>query len=264
MDHDLVLDVAIPFLGPAAPKDRLRFVLVDTPGVTEAGGGRLSRSTLAALRESDAAILALNYAELRTSGEREFLARCARTRADLFLRPGRSFFCLVTKMDLRNRHGLGLRGVERHVHNQLGDALGERIPTLRQSVWPVRAELALLARLVSCGEADEGQSADYLKLLYGSQGVNRKIRGRELERLTERSVEISGIVGVEVALRDRVANSTAVVRHGAVRGRLINLVHRARSWAQNTRRWRLQRALSTMLDSAKDAGAPRDGEGESR
>lgn len=251
--QDLALDVSFPFLADRARQQPLQFTLVDTPGVTEADGGRLTRETLAALRDSDAAILALNYAELRTTAEEAFLARCARTRPDLFLRPGRSFFCMVTKIDLRNRNGIGMRAVERHVHEQLALALRERIPTLKQSVWPIRGELAFLARLNASGLADDGQRHDYLKLLFGSQGARRNLTREHLASLTASSVEISRVPEVEAALKDRVVASSTSVRHAAVRGRLINLLHRAGGWARGTRRWQLNKKLLPILDTVKAA-----------
>ena len=258
--RDLVIDTSIPFLDQPSPDTPLRFVLVDTPGVTEASGGQLTRETLTALRESDAAILALNYAELRTIAEGAFLAKCARTRADLFLRPGRNFFCLVTKIDLRNRNGIGPSAVDRIVHEQLADALGERIPTLRQMVLPVRADLAFLARVVASGSADEGQRSDYFKLLFGSHGACRP-SGRNLSELTNKSVELSRIRAVENALRDRVAAASISVRHAAVRGRVINLLHRTLGWARRTRRGVLQKKLSAILGDVKAAQAPHSRQG---
>lgn len=254
----VALHAEFPFLThtPAAANQSLQFVLVDTPGVTEAGGDSLTQETLDSLRACDAAILALNYAELRTTAEESFLATCARARPDLFLRPGRNFFCVVTKIDLRNRHGINLRGVHRIVHDQLGGALGERLPTLRQSVWPVRGELALLARLIERGAADEGRLRDYKKLLFGSQGAEKPLGQRRLAQLVTTSVELSGIIPVEETLRDRVVGSSSVVRHAAVRGRLVNFLHRTSGWARRTRRWRLLKELSQILDRVKEANAP--------
>lgn len=255
----VALHAEFPFLRGAVmgTPQGLQFVLVDTPGVTEAGGDSLTKETLDALRACDAAILALNYAELRTTAEESFLATCARARPDLFLRPGRNFFCVVTKIDLRNRHGVNLRAVHRIVHDQLGGALGERLPTLRQSVWPVRGELALLARLIERGDPDEGRLRDYKKLLFGSQGTDKKVGQRRLAQLVTTSVELSGILPVEETIRDRVVGSSIAVRHAAVRGRLVNFLHRTSSWTRGTRRWRLLKQLAQVLDWVKATKTPK-------
>jgi ribosome biogenesis GTPase A len=73
-DKELVLDAVFPFLNQCSSENQLRFVLIDTPGVTEADGDLLTTATLQSLRDADAAILALNYAQLRTSEERSFLS----------------------------------------------------------------------------------------------------------------------------------------------------------------------------------------------
>ncbi len=255
-DDDLMLDVSFPFLERTAPAQSLQFVLVDTPGVTEADAAGLVQATLAALRESDAVILACSYAQLQTRDERQFLERCGQTRADIFRHPGRSFFCVVTKMDLKNRHGADLSSVERLIRDQLGCALGEHIRQQSQFLWPVRAELGLLARLVAAGAADEAQRADYLKIVLGSQRVARQVTAQALCTLANDSVEFSGLLGVETMLRERVAARSASIRHKAVHGRLMGLIDDAYDWAHTARRPRLQKQLSRLLEAANSASEP--------
>jgi len=235
----LEVQISMGFLDDAEPPGGLDFVLVDTPGVTEAGGAKLTRSTLHSFRRSDACLFALNYTALGTDGERTFISRCVRERPGHFLNPGKRFFCVITKIDRRDRHGVGFGEVTRQVQQQINGAIKGRLPDKDQSIWPVRAELALRARAIQAGVFDQGILSDYLNDLFGRAGRNQHITEQQLMELTETSVNISRIQNVERKLKSQLVLRCDQVRREAVRGRLVHLLNRTNGWARGTSRHRL-------------------------
>jgi len=218
------LEVAMPFLRDLPPSE-LDFTLVDTPGVTEAGGAALSRSTLDQIASADAAMLVMNSQDLHTLGERTFLEQVAHKRPDLFLRPNRTFFFVVSKADIRNRTSTPFGQIARIIGDQVRSVLPVGIPLANPRFLPVKGEQALLARVATRPEAGDSVRMDFTRILFGS-GEQRPRSAVALQRYAERSISASGIRELEQVLKT-LAMEMAQIRSQTVSMRLHHLVNRA-------------------------------------
>jgi len=223
------LEVAMPFLRDI-PQGELHFTLVDTPGVTEADGTALSRSTLDQITSADAAILVMNSQDLHTLGEHAFLEQVARKRPDLFLRPNRTFFFAVSMVDIRNRTSTPFGQIAQVIGDQVRSALPASITLANPRFLPVKGELALLARVATLPEAGNSVRMDYTRILFGAE--ERQPRSATtLQRYAARSLASSGVLELEQILR-ALAIDMARIRPKTVSMRLQHLVNRALQMAQ--------------------------------
>jgi len=205
--------------------------LVDTPGVTEASGSRLTEATLNAVESADVVLLVLNYGNLKTEAERQFLSDFARRRPDFFLRGTGRLLCILTRMDLRNRNGVSVGEVAEYLRDHVSASLQKSLPEFAARIFPLKAELALLGRLAARGHFDrQDQAADYMRYLYGRQGRKNAPTGAQLRQLGATSVELSGLEAIEVVLQNAATHANDV-RSDSVRSRLINALNRSCRWS---------------------------------
>jgi|GEM_PF-6712650 len=223
------LDVAMPFLQDL-PVTELHFTLVDTPGVTEAGGAALSRSTLDQITSADAAILVMNIQDLHTLGEQAFLEQVTHKRPDLFFRPNRTFFFAVSKADIRNRNSTPFGQIARVIGDQIRSALPDNIALANPKFLPVKGEQALLARVATLPEAGDAVRLDYTRILFGA-GEQQPKNAATLQRYAARSLAASGLLELEQVLRT-LAVDMARIRPQTVSMRLHHLVNRALQMAR--------------------------------
>jgi len=224
--ENLRLEVSMPFLEGLSLPGRLQFTILDTPGVTEAEGENLLRSTLQEIVAADAALFVMNSQELRTVGEQAFLAQCAKQRPDLFfLRAHRAFFYVLSKADPKHRTATPLAEVARLVQGQVRGALPRGAKFSPPRILPVQADLALLARVATTPDADEGSRADYTQFLFGV-GCSVPHQAHYLRHYAPKSLLISGVPIVEQALRE-LAREMISVREDTMRFRLEHLVNRS-------------------------------------
>lgn len=239
------LEVSMPFLHDI-PGCELRFTLVDTPGVTEAGGSILSKSTLHQIARADAAVLLMNSQDLHTLGEQVFLKQVASKRPDLFLRPNRTFFFAVSKVDIRNRSSAPFGQVAQLIGEQLRSALPNSITLANPWFIPVKCELALLARVATLPEAGEALRMDYTRNLFGA-AEHRPRSALFLQRHAAVSVKSSGILQLEEVLRS-LAKDMVWTRSQTISMRLHHLVNRATRMARIHHAVKLETALQALKE----------------
>lgn len=239
------LEVAMPFLSHLEQRD-FAFTLVDTPGVTEAGGAALSRSTLNQISSADAAILVMNSQDLHTLGEQAFLKQVAHKRPDLFLRLNRTFFFVVSKVDIRNRNSTPFFQIAQIIGDQIRDSLPDSIVLANPRFLPVKGELAMLARIAPKPEAGVAVRLGYTRALFGAR-EQRPRSATSLHGYAAGSIKSSGIQGLELALQT-LAASMPQIRLQTIGMRLHHLVNRALRMAQVHHAADLSTALHSMKE----------------
>ena len=165
---DYLLSAAFRVLEEKQMTD-IKFEVLDTPGFGEAvteitAIKSLDESNADIFEKISAVIYLLDYTKLKTNDEDEVLKKLTKMRPDFLEKICDRLFFVINKIDEEDRNSLPPKEVINYVY----ELVKNKVPNiLRQHLFTVSANRALLSRLILNGNASPKIKKDFEKIAFG-------------------------------------------------------------------------------------------------
>jgi GTPase SAR1 family protein len=218
---DYVVEVAFPFVPSSSLCKSRSFVIVDTPGMTEANGKELKEATFKCLADADVVLLLFNYTNLRSEAEEIFLKEFFRWQPGLFINNNDRLICVLTHFDQKDRHGMDIDAIQVYMHKNINAALPKSSLPFKKNILVVNPKLALLGRLAERGAMDPAQLNDYKEMRFGLGCDDLNLSKKALQAHGKKSVADSNLKCLEDNLVNLLVNNRNSIRIDAMTSHLL-------------------------------------------
>lgn len=234
-DEELTLQVNLPAFVDRDFND-IKFELLDTPGVNEAGVESLVGKIDRLVHNSDVIIYLLDATKLKSKDEEEMFLKLKEDRKELFQFLDTKLFFVVNKIDeLEDRNMIEAKGfdnvesIKKYIANYLNKKVGIK-EVSASDIFTVSAERALLGRAIIGGNPTPGQVNDFMRKAFGdTQELWRYVTEEIKIQKAHKYIIQSSIQDLEKNILDKIHEKRISIFSSTILLKLNSVVQQRRS-----------------------------------